>query len=63
MSGDSFEGDSFELDAVIEYGTLGGEEFVDALFRVVEHCSELLAGVGVVLGGGLGFDEAAVRRA
>jgi hypothetical protein len=33
---------------------------VDALFGVVEHLAELGAGVGVVLGGGLGFDEATV---
>ncbi len=33
---------------------------MDALFGVVEHLVELLAGVGVVFGGGLGFDEAAV---
>ena len=39
---------------------LGGEEFVDALFGVVEHLAQLGAGVGVALGGGLGFDQAAV---
>ena len=33
---------------------------MDALFGVVEHLAELLAGVGVLLGGGLGLDEAAV---
>jgi len=41
---------------------LGGEEFVDALFGVVEHFVELMAGVGVLLGGGLGFDETAVGQ-
>jgi hypothetical protein len=39
-----------------EDGALGGEELVDALFGEVEHLTELGAGVGVVLGGGLGFD-------
>ena len=43
-----------------EGGLLRGEEFADALFGVVEHGVELGAGVGVVFGGGLGFDEAAV---
>ena len=62
MSRRFFRRDSFELDGVIEYGTLGGEEFVNALFGVVEHGGKLLAGVGVVLGGGLGFDEAAVGQ-
>jgi hypothetical protein len=38
---------------------LEGEELVDALFGEVEHVVELGAGVGVVLGGGLGLDEAA----
>jgi hypothetical protein len=33
---------------------LGGEEFVDAFFGVVDHLVELGAGVGVVLGSGLG---------
>ena len=33
---------------------------MDALFGVVEHVVELGAGVGVLFGGGLGFDEAAV---
>jgi hypothetical protein len=33
---------------------------VDALFGEVEHLAQLGAGVGVVLGGGLGLDEAAV---
>ena len=39
---------------------LGLEELVNALFGVVEHLVELVAAVGVVFGGGLGFDEAAV---
>jgi len=39
---------------------LGDEEFLDALFGVVEHLVELGAGVGVLFGGGLGFDEAPV---
>ena len=43
-----------------EGGLLGGEEFADAFFGVVEHFVELGAGVGVLFGGGLGFDEAAV---
>ena len=42
---------------------LGGEEFADALFGVVEHLVHLGAGVGVVFGGGLGFDEAAIGEA
>ena len=33
---------------------------MDAFFGVVEHFAELLAAVGVLLGCGLGFDEAAV---
>jgi hypothetical protein len=45
---------------LFEDDALGGEEFADALFGVVEHVVELGAGVGVVFGGGLGFDEAAV---
>src|SRR5271170_1839475 len=43
-----------------ECGLLGGEEFVDPFFCVVEHFAQLLAGVGVLFGGGLGLDEAPV---
>src|ERR1700722_17042841 len=50
------------LDCVLEGGELGGEEFVDAFFGVVEHLAKLGASVGVVLGGGLGLDEAAVGK-
>jgi len=39
-----------------------GEELADTLFGEVEHLVELGAGVGVLFGGGLGFDEAAVGQ-
>ena len=41
---------------------LGNEELTDALFGVVEHLVELGAGVGVLLGSGLGLDETAVGQ-
>ena len=37
---------------------LGLEELVNALFSVVEHFVELVAAVGVLLGGGLGLGDA-----
>ena len=39
---------------------LGGEQFADPFFGVVEHGGELGAGVGDALGSGLGFDQAAI---
>ena len=39
---------------------LGGEELADAGFGEVEHGGELIAGVGVFFGGGLGLDQASV---
>ena len=48
------------LENSVQDGALGGEEFLDAFFGVVEHLVELGAGVGVLFGGGLGFDEASV---
>jgi hypothetical protein len=50
------------LVSSIKDGTLGGEELVNALFGVVEHLTQLGAGIRVVLGGGLGFDEASTGQ-
>ena len=48
------------LDGGGEGRLLRGEELADTFFCVVEHLVELRAGVGVLFGGGLGLDEAAV---